>query len=198
MRGYIGTMRALRPEHRPIAVFLAKMLAAYAAWFVLYDLWLLPAGLLDGWVGRSAAVLSGGLLDALGLDPTVDGRVIRLPSGSGVWVADACTGLATVGLFAGFVLAYPGSWRRRVWFLPLGVLVIHLANVVRIAGLAWLRDVEPALFDPVHQWGATPFFYAVVFGLWVVWVHYGGPRPRPERASAAAARASESVSPAPA
>ena len=166
-------MRVLSPEHRPVAVFLAKMLAAYVAWFVLYDLWLLPSGGLDGWVGRSAAVLSGGLLDALGFDPVVDGRVITFPSGAGVWVADACTGLATVGLFAGFVLAYPGSWARRAVFIPLGILAIHLANVVRIAGLAWLRDVNPDLFEPVHLWGGTPFFYAVVFGLWVLWVHHG-------------------------
>lgn len=170
-------MRAFRSKHAPVAVFLAKMLAAYVVWYVVYDLWLLPSGHLDAVVGRSAAVLSGSLLSVFGLDPTVEGRVILLPSGSGVWVADACTGLATVGLFAGFVLAFPGSWRRRAWFLPLGVAVIHLANVVRIAFLAWLRDVAPALFDPVHIWGGTPFFYAIVFGLWMVWAHYGTPRP---------------------
>ena len=177
-------MRTLRPEHRPVVIFLAKILAVYVVWYAVYDLWLLPQGHLDGWVGRSAAVLSGSLLEAAGLEPVVDGRVIRLPSGSGVWVADACTGLVTVGLFVGFVLAYPGSWRRRLLFLPLGVVVIHLANVVRIAFLTWLRDVQPALFDPVHQWGATPFFYAVVFGLWVIWMHYGGPaRAEPTRAA---------------
>lgn len=167
-------MRALRPEHRPIAAFLGRMLAAYLVWFIVYDLWLLPAGHLDAVVGRSAAVLSGGLLDALGLEPIVEGRVIRFPSGAGVWVADACTGLAMVGIFAGFVLAFPGRWRRRAIFIPVGIVVIHLANVLRIAFLAWLRDVNPDLFVPVHAWSGTPFFYAVVFGLWMVWVRWGG------------------------
>lgn len=180
-------MPVLQPSHRRVALFLGRMLAVYVAWFVLYDLWLLPAGHLDAAVGRSAAVLSGGVLDALGLEPVVDGRVIRFPSGSGVWVADACTGLATVGLFAGFVLAFPGSWRRRVVFIPVGIVLIHLANVLRIAFLAWLRDVNPDLFIPVHAWGSTPFFYAVVFGLWMVWVRWGSAVPvREHRADVSA------------
>ena len=183
-------MQRFVTRNRSVLVFLAKMTAVYAAWYVLYDLWLLPAGRLDAAVAHHAASLAGGLLDGFGLGPAVEGRVIRLPSGSGVWVADACTGLTVVGLFAGFVLAYPGRWRHRAWFLPLGVLAVHLANVVRIAFLAWFRDMQPGLFDPVHQWGGTPFFYAVVFALWMAWVRIGpSPAGEPEARSPAVAHA---------
>lgn len=164
--------RSLSP-HRSVLGVLAALVAVYAGWYVLYELWLLPDGRLDAVVAHHAARLAGGLLDGLGLDPAVTGRVIRLPSGAGVWVADDCTGLAVVGLYAGFVLAYPGRWLRRLWFLPLGALAVHLANVGRIAFLTWFVDVRPGLFDPVHQWGAQPFFYAVVFALWMAWVRIG-------------------------
>jgi hypothetical protein len=32
---------------RSVLLFLGKMLAAYLAWYALYDLWLLPDGRLD-------------------------------------------------------------------------------------------------------------------------------------------------------
>ena len=41
-----------------------------------------------------------------------------------------------LGLFAGFVLAYPGSVVRRMLFIPLGVLVIYKVNVGRLVTLA--------------------------------------------------------------
>lgn len=176
-------MRALLASHRPIAAFLAKMLLAYAAWYVAYDLWLLPDGRLDAWVATNAALLSGGVLNLFGVEAFVDGRVVLLASGRGIEVVDNCTGLATIGLFVGFVLAFPGSGLRRVLFLPVGAAVIHFANVGRIAFLAWIHESHPTLFDAVHGWGVLPFFYAVVFALWMAWAHYGAeravPRSRP-------------------
>lgn len=163
-------------RNRPLVIFLAKMLAFYAAWYVVYDLWLLPDGRLDAVVARHAAVLSGGLLNLLGLDAVVDGRVVLMASGKGVFVADDCTGLATIGLFLGFVVAFPGRWLRRALFIPAGIGLIHLANVGRIAFLTWFYASFPSFFDAVHQWGALPFFYAVVFVLWMVWVRVGAER----------------------
>jgi exosortase family protein XrtF len=173
-------MLASLTRHRTLLVFLAKMLAFYAAWYVVYDLWLLPDGRLDDVVARNAAWLSGGLLHLFGFDAVVDGRVVVMASGKGVLVADDCTGLATIGLFLGFVLAFPGRWVRRALFIPAGIALIHLANVGRIAFLAWFYDAYPGFFDAVHEWGVLPFFYAVVFVLWMAWVRVGAERDVPQ------------------
>ncbi|MDX1531604.1 MAG: archaeosortase/exosortase family protein [Rhodothermales bacterium] len=98
-------MRALLRRHRSAAAFLAKMVLALAAWFALYDLWLHPAGTLDRAVAHNAAVLAAGLLDGLGLDVVLEGRVLGLPHHPAVHVADNCTGLAVMGLVIGFVVA---------------------------------------------------------------------------------------------
>jgi exosortase/archaeosortase family protein len=173
---YLQAMRAalsaLSP-YRPVAVFLAKMLAVYVVWYVVYDLWLLPDGRLDAVVSRNLAVLSGSALRLFGIDVFVEGRTVILASGRGLFVADDCTGLTTVGLFAGFVLAFPGSALRRALFIPAGAFAIHLANAGRLAFLAWLNGAWPEHFDAVHEWGILPFFYAVVFVLWMVWVRVG-------------------------
>ena len=159
---------------RSILLFLGKMLAAYLAWYALYDLWLLPDGRLDAWVSRSVADLSGGLLALLGTDPVVGARTVALPGVRGVRIADGCNGLSTLGLFVGFVMAYPGRWPRRLAFLSLGMAAIYATNVGRIAVMAVVQKHWPAAFQPLHGFGLTAIFYAVVFGLWVLWANYGG------------------------
>ena len=159
---------------RSVLLFLGKMLAAYAVWYALYDLWLLPDGRLDAWVSRSVADVSGTLLSLLGFAPVVADRTVALSDTVGVRIVNGCNGLSTIGLFIGFVLAFPGRWRRRAWFLPLGGLVIYAANVGRITLLAGLQRYAPGAFNWIHSLGAPTFFYLIVFGLWVFWVHYGG------------------------
>jgi exosortase family protein XrtF len=163
---------------RSILLFLGKMLTAYAAWYVLYDLWLLPDGRLDAWVSHSVAEVSGRLLSAFGADPAVQGRTVALSGVPGVRIADGCNGLSTIGLFVGFVVAYPGRWKRRLIFLPLGMAAIYGTNVGRIATMAVVQKYWPAAFGPLHGFGLTTIFYVAVFALWVLWVHFGGaPRP---------------------
>jgi len=154
--------------------FFAVMLGVYAAWFVVYDLWLHPAGNLDAALSRWVADATAGGLRLVGYDVIVQDRVLGLTGQPGVYVEDGCTGLTTLGLFAGFVLAYPGRPRRRAWFIPLGAAIITLANVARIALLVVLQRDWPGGFDAVHHFGANTFFYLVVFVLWVVWANTGG------------------------
>ena len=158
----------------PLVRFFGVMLAIYAAWFLLYDLWLHPDGRLDAALSRAVAVFTAGGLQGLGYDVFVRDRVLGLVGYPGVYVEDGCTGLTTLGLFAGFVVAFPGSWRRRAWFIPLGVVLITLANIMRIGLLVVLQRSWPAGFDAVHHFGANTFFYLVVFALWVVWANVGG------------------------
>lgn len=169
----------LRVSNRRIALFLGKILAFYAIWYVLYDLWLLPDGSLDRWLSLNVASVAGTLIEGLGFEPLVDGRVISLANTRGISIANGCNGLSTLGLFVGFVLAYPGSNRRRLWFLPLGIAVVYVTNVARVIAMLFAQKYWPAAFDPLHGFGLTTIFYVVVFGLWVAWANYGQPSSPP-------------------
>jgi exosortase/archaeosortase family protein len=159
---------------RRITAFVGKVLAFYGLWYVLYDLWLLPDGSIDRWLSLNVASVSGALLDGLGFEVLVDGRALTLPGVRGIRIANGCNGLSTLGLFVGFVLAYPGRARRRLWFLPLGVLAIYATNVARVVVMLLSQKYWPAAFDPLHGFGLTAIFYVVVFALWVLWTNYGG------------------------
>lgn len=164
----------LSDANRRLARFVGKVLAFYGLWYVLYDLWLLPNGTLDRWLSLNVAWASSGLLETLGLAVALEGRSLALPGVVGIRIANGCNGLSTLGLFIGFVVAYPGSAWRRLWFVPLGVLAVYATNVGRVVVMLLAQKYWPAAFDPLHGFGLTTIFYVVVFGLWVAWANYGG------------------------
>lgn len=161
-------------SNRRVTAFVGKVLAFYALWYVLYDLWLLPDGTLDRWLSLNVASVSSALLGGAGFEVFLDGRSLALPGVRGIRIANGCNGLSTLGLFVGFVLAYPGSVQRRCWFIPLGVLAVYATNVSRVIAMLLSQKYWPAAFEPLHGFGLTTIFYVVVFGLWVLWVNYGG------------------------
>ena len=173
------TARDLLASNRTVAVFIGKMVAAYAVWFVVYDLWLLPHGGLDEWLSTRVAGWTAAVLAPFG-EAVEAGRVVRF-EGAAIEIVDGCNGLSALSLFVGFVLAFPGSWVRRALFIPAGMAVIVATNVVRCASLLVVSARVPSVFDSVHGFHALFVFYVVIFGLWVAWTHVGEPssRPRP-------------------
>ena len=174
---------------RRIWTFVAKALAIYGAWYVVYDLWLLPDGRLDAWLSLNVAWMTESVMSAVGFDVQSVGRVVRPAGAAGVEIANGCNGLTTIGLFLGFVVAYPGLWWRRLLFIPLGIFAIYATNVFRIVIMLLAQMYYPPAFDPLHGFGLTTIFYVAVFSLWVVWVNYGGSEEQPLSSPSATATA---------
>lgn len=157
----------------PLARFFAILVGVYTLWFAAYDLWLLPDGRLDEWLSLHVVTMTTGLMNTVGLETFAEGRHVWMPGTLGVLIEDDCNGIGSLGLFVAFVLAYPGSWRQRAWFLPMGLAVVYGVNVLRIAALIMIQAQVPALFDIAHELGTTLIFYAAIFGLWMVWARLG-------------------------
>ena len=168
-----ATAQNLLRSNRTLALFLAKMVAVYAVWFVLYDLWLLPDGRFDEWLSVNVASWTAGLMGLFSDAALANGRYVYFHD-AGVVIEDGCNGLSALSLFIGFVLAYPGTWGRRALFIPAGLLVILITNVLRCASLLFISYQWPEMFASVHGFHALFVFYVVIFALWVVWTHVGG------------------------
>ena len=163
----------------PLVRFALIALALYGVWFVVYETWLGPDGRLDLFVAHLVAQGAAGVLTLLGYSARVVGDEVWATPTVGAWVTTGCNGLSTIALFTGFVLAYPGTWRRRALFIPLGALFVFVVNVVRVAVIVVILDRLPQHEDLAHVLVAPSVFYVTVFVLWVVWVRYGG-GPAPE------------------
>jgi exosortase/archaeosortase family protein len=68
------------------------------------------------------------------------------------------------------MLFFPGPWIHKLWFIPLGLIITHLVNVFRIDSLVIILDYYPQHWHFTHDYILRPFFYVVMFGLWVFWV----------------------------
>lgn len=98
---------------------------------------------------------------------TVEGNYIN----HGVWIGEPCNGVKVFGLFAIFIIAFQGKWYHKLWFIPMGILIIHIANAIRIAVLTIISAENPSILDFNHNITFQVLVYGIVFGLWYVWVN---------------------------
>lgn len=160
----------------PLYRFLLKGLGLFILWYLIYDLWLHPQGSVDMVVIRSLEQMSYFLLEAMGY-VTLEAshveniRTIGIDGTHGLWIGDPCNGLTLFALFTGFVIAYPGPLRKKLWFIPIGIIAIHIINVFRIVGLSIIIYYfpDPAVLDFNHTYTFTMLVYGFVFFLWYVW-----------------------------
>lgn len=155
----------------------------FVGWQLLYRYYLHPHTDLDLVIINNLIGIAHGMLGAVGyqtlpiLPDDISYRIAGIDGSTGVWVGDACNGFDLFATFAIFVLAYPGNWLRRAWFIPLGLATIHFINAMRVAALAMVQFHAPHLLDFNHTYTFTILVYAWVFLLWFVWTRINGYSP---------------------
>lgn len=160
-------------SNKQILLFAAKAIGVYLFWYVLYDLWLFPDGRLDEAVAQAILRDTAWLVSLVETEPLVVLRYISIPGYGAIELVDGCTGLSVIGMFAGFVIAYPGSRINRAIFIPAGIYAIYLINVLRMAVLVVGQKYFPSLIAFTHDYTTTGIFYLLVFLMWVFWVNNG-------------------------
>jgi exosortase/archaeosortase family protein len=80
------------------------------------------------------------------------------------------SGLKPMLQFTVLMLIIPGPWKNKAWFIPIGIIVIHLTNVLRIICFIIILRHWPQQIEYAHYTYLRLLFYIVIFGLWVVWV----------------------------
>jgi exosortase H (IPTLxxWG-CTERM-specific) len=122
---------------------------------------------------------SGGILNLLSENVTVEGTEIRSPAFS-VDVENGCNGLETALLLAAAVLAFPATWRSRAVGLLVGFAGIQVINLVRVVSLFWIGRHRPSLFSTAHTviWQSVVVLAGVC--LFLLWAARGVGRSRTE------------------
>jgi len=100
---------------------------------------------------------------------TTNGHDILMAKGY-VGVHAGCSGLKQFLEWIVLMVFFPGPWKHKLWFIPVGLLVTHLVNVFRISFLSVLLNYYPQYWHFTHDNILRPFFYVVMFGMWVIWV----------------------------
>lgn len=100
-----------------------------------------------------------------------DYQVIGIDGSNGVWVGSNCNAITLFSLFSVFIIAYPGKAKSKFWFIPLGILFIHILNIIRVIALVLIANYAPQFLSFNHTYTFTFLIYAFIFMLWMVWVN---------------------------
>lgn len=111
------------------------------------------------------------ILQTLGVEFVLQGATLYTNQmQSFVSVLPECTTLKQWMHWLVIMLSFPGPWRHKLWYIPAGIVVIHLTNLFRVVGLLFIQIPFPGQFHFFHDYVFKTLFYAVIFLMWVVWV----------------------------
>lgn len=163
-------------EFKPSLIFLAKFLAIYLVGNIAYGLFVESYGDTADPVTDQVTQQTSLVLNFAGYSTTAienkgiatvslrhEGRVI-------LSVFEGCNGLNVMIVFCAFVIAFSGPVKKMAWFIPAGLLLIHVCNVLRIFLLYIVALRYQDYFYFVHKYFFTAILYLIVFALWAIWV----------------------------
>ena len=164
-----GPLNTVAPRNsvRRVALVFVLLLAVMLPFVILSGEW-------SGWqvITSATASVGGDVSRLVGLDATVDGNVIHLPSRS-LAVDPACTAMTLVVIFIALVLAYPVKWPKRLLAIAIGIPVLLAANIVRLVGVGWASELIAGQgFYIVHDYLFEFAMVFVVLIMWAVWLSY--------------------------
>ncbi len=114
------------------------------------------------------------LLNLTGIDYSTDAQTFYITNSEGgiSWleVSPGCTSLKQWLHWIVLMIFFPGPWRHKWWYIPLGVLIIQAISIVRITGLACAIYQWPGSFHFFHDYIFKLLFYGTIFLMWLLWV----------------------------
>jgi len=161
-------------QFKPALLFIGKFLGIYVVGSLLYGMFIThyeptadPATIQVGF--QTTAILNWITPNTTcALHPT-DPTVLISNQTPILEVFEGCNGLNVMIVFVAFVIAFGPLNKKLIWFIPTGLLSIHLANLLRIGLLFYVsRNYHHQLYF-LHKYFFTAFIYAVVFALWFYW-----------------------------
>ena len=172
----------------PFFRFLIFGTLAYLAWVLLYEFYLEPHTHLNRWIIDKIVRHSESLMSFFGVESAEfdDGQYrkrLGVMGSTGVTIGAPCNGLVLFALFVIFVLAFPGRWKHKLWFLPVGIIGIHVMNCLRVIALAVIFDYNPDWLEFNHDYTFTIVVYSFVFLLWYIYVNRLGILPANKNAA---------------
>lgn len=167
-------------SQRSVIYFVVVVLLTHFLWkFLLHENEQATLITLLGWdislpfnmVANHVAWVSHKVLNSIGFDTSLlsCNIVQHNTSQQSAQVVWGCTGIKQGYIFFCLIAFYRGSWRDKLWYIPAGLLVIYLFNLLRIALIVAILDKHPHQFELWHEYITKYLFYLLIFGMWVVW-----------------------------
>lgn len=167
-------------EFRPVLIFLLKFVIAGAILTIAYNFYLKhynSQGLPDPYTEIVASTVAK-TLDTAGFEAYTyhDGKSPYVWLGQdGGWqsiVNEGCNAISIMIIFIAFIVAFSTTWKQTTLFILVGLIVIQLMNIFRIALLNYIFTYHESWGKPAHDYLFPALIYGTIVALWLVWVRY--------------------------
>ena len=91
-------------------------------------------------------------------------------TGFGVSIEPGCNGVEAYIILLAAIVAYPSTWRMRLWGLAWGFVAVQGLNVVRVISLFYLGQWNQAAFHLAHTYLWQGLIMLDVLVFWLFWV----------------------------
>jgi exosortase/archaeosortase family protein len=100
-----------------------------------------------------------------------------------LYLAWPCLGVKITGVFIALIVVFPGKTLHKLWFIPLGIILIQVFNIFRFSALMMIIYHYPIetisnfnLFNLGIGYHAlfNMVLYLVIFGLFIIWINAFG------------------------
>ena len=172
-------MKLKSPEFKFLITFIPLIITWYFTYHYLYkidDLLNFDSDLLTGF-SKILSSQSNFILSIFNFQTSIEihgdmvvAKIIDYPYSHGVWIGEPCNGIKVFGLFAIFILSFKGDLIKKLIFIPIGILIIHFLNIIRIALLTYISAVNPYILDFNHNITFQLFIYGSMLALWYLWI----------------------------
>jgi exosortase family protein XrtF len=163
-------------EFKPSIFFLLKFVGLYFVGNLAYGAFVHSyypgVDPITGWVtDQTSFLLSGtGWLTEVKDQASKATAYITLSGNNIVGVYEGCNGVNVMIIFVAFLLSFGPMSRKLFWFLPMGLLIIHMINLARIYLLFLVALYRPNYLYFTHKYFFTGILYIAIFALWYVWI----------------------------
>lgn len=165
-------------EFKPTLLFLGKFVALYFIGNLLYGLYVTSYEPHPDPVTNLVTRQTSWTLNSLNWENEIEDNLTR-PSTFIIYgghrilsVYEGCNGLNVMIIFAAFIVAFGPITKTILWFIPMGLVIIHLFNLIRILLLFFVSLEFPDFLYIVHKYIFTGIIFFIVFLLWIGWVKF--------------------------
>ena len=168
----------LNPSTRFLVLFIPLVLIWFISYHIIYGITFnnLEYDILT-WFSVTLAKQANFFLELLGFETNIEihgdmvvSKILKFKYQHGVWIGEPCNGIKIFGVFSIFILCLGSRWIYKLLFIPVGIFILHLLNVIRVASLTYIAGVNPKILDFNHNITFQMIIYSAMLLLWLFFI----------------------------
>ena len=116
--------------------------------------------------------------EIFGFEVVTYGKTIKIIDdfkASGIFLDRGCMGRNIMLGYVALITVFPGKFIHKLWYIPMGLVVITIVNILRISGLAITAYCCPEYSDINHYLVFKIVSWIIIFLMWVIWFNKFSP-----------------------